>query len=397
MTVVPQDPGFTSRSTFDGNLLEDNVAGAAGSYAATGTANGGGWFMQMVALKPASVPIAGDHQRLHRQRPRRERFLVSDHDHEFTHQLWRHGIARRASGKQRHRVDLRHPHRGRNLQRDPERHQQCRYRHCHTNPEHQRAASAHHQRLIRQWDASRSAFSYQITALNAPSSYGAAGLPAGLSVNTATGLISGTPTAAGTSNVTLSATNSGGIGNATLTLTVNPAAPVITSATSATGTVGTAFTYQITASNSPTSFGATGLPAGLTVNTASGSITGTPSVSGTSTVTLSATNAGGTGNATLALTINPAASGGSVTLTPASIAFGSCPVRHKLRKRDGHAQQHRQHRSEHLQHYVHRWQRVRFQSEQHLHFLARCQRELQHRYHVHARRHRNPHGSVVSR
>ena len=171
-----------------------------------------------------------------------------------------------------------------------------------------------------------SAFSYQITATNAPSSYGAAGLPAGLSVNSATGLISGTPTAAGTSTVTLSATNSGGIGNATLTLTVNPAAPVITSATSATGTVGTAFTYQITASNSPTSFGATGLPAGLTVNTASGSITGTPSVSGTSTVTLSATNAGGTGNATLALTINPAASGGSVTLTPASIAFGSCPV-----------------------------------------------------------------------
>ena len=43
------------------------------------------------------------------------------------------------------------------------------------------------------------------------------------------------------------------------------AAPVITSATTASGTVGTAFSYQITATNTPTSYGATGLPAGLSV------------------------------------------------------------------------------------------------------------------------------------
>jgi hypothetical protein len=73
---------------------------------------------------------------------------------------------------------------------------------------------------------------------------------------------------------------------------------------SATGTAGTAFSYQITASNSPTSFGATGLPAGLSVNTTSGSISGTPTTAGTSDVTLSATNSGGTGTATLTLTFN---------------------------------------------------------------------------------------------
>ncbi|MEK7232864.1 MAG: cohesin domain-containing protein, partial [Elusimicrobiota bacterium] len=50
------------------------------------------------------------------------------------------------------------------------------------------------------------------------------------------------------------------------TLTVLPPAPVITSAGTATGQVGTAFSYQITASNSPTSFSATGLPAGLSVS-----------------------------------------------------------------------------------------------------------------------------------
>ncbi len=163
------------------------------------------------------------------------------------------------------------------------------------------------------------AFSYQITATNTPTSYGATGLPAGLSVNTTSGLISGTPTASGTSTVTLSATNSTGTGQATLTLTVAVAAPVITSATTANGTVGTAFSYQITATNSPTSYGATGLPAGLSVNTTSGLISGTPTASGTSTVTLSATNAGGTGHATLTLTIAVAAP----VITSATTASGT--------------------------------------------------------------------------
>src|SRR5439155_6281255 len=66
-------------------------------------------------------------------------------------------------------------------------------------------------------------FSYQIAATNSPSSYGATGLAGtGLSIDTATGLISGTPTTSGTFSVTLSATNSGGTGSATLTLTINP-------------------------------------------------------------------------------------------------------------------------------------------------------------------------------
>jgi len=43
--------GFTARSTMNGNLIEDELVGTAGSYAATGTANNG-WTMQMVAIKP---------------------------------------------------------------------------------------------------------------------------------------------------------------------------------------------------------------------------------------------------------------------------------------------------------------------------------------------------------
>src|SRR5208337_1089351 len=118
---------------------------------------------------------------------------------------------------------------------------------------------------------------------NTPTGYGATGLPAGLSVNSGTGLITGTPSAGGTSTVTLSATNAGGTGTATLTLTISVAAPVITSATTASGTVGSAFSYQITATNMPTSYGGTGLPAGLSVNSGTGLITGTPSAAGSST------------------------------------------------------------------------------------------------------------------
>lgn len=58
------------------------------------------------------------------------------------------------------------------------------------------------------------------------------------------------------------------------------------------------FTWQLTASNSPTSFAATGLPSGLTLNTSTGLITGTPTASSTGvTVKVTASNAAGAGPA----------------------------------------------------------------------------------------------------
>lgn len=100
---------------------------------------------------------------------------------------------------------------------------------------------------------------------------------------------------------------SGSITSETITLTVTPPAidaPVITnSPLTATGTVHTAFSYAVTASNTPTSFNAAPLPAGLSIDPATGVISGIPAAAGTFFVEISATNVTNTGTATLTLTV----------------------------------------------------------------------------------------------
>jgi sugar lactone lactonase YvrE/predicted secreted Zn-dependent protease len=145
-------------------------------------------------------------------------------------------------------------------------------------------------------------------------------LPSGISFNTSTGEISGTPTVIkSVTNYTITATNSYGSGNIVISIAVAGAKPTIIYITPQTYTVGTAITPL-----QPTNTGGTAtsyavapiLPMGLTLNTATGVISGAPAVASAQTsYTVSATNAYGTGTATVIITINTAGTKPAISYT----------------------------------------------------------------------------------
>jgi hypothetical protein len=123
----------------------------------------------------------------------------------------------------------------------------------------------------------------------APYNWSATGLPADLTINQATGTISGTPTAAGTSQVTITVTDDAGqVKSAQITIVVDPldlTVPV-EHQTLPGGQVGQAYSASIVVAGGmpPYSFTLTGnLPEGLTLNPTTGAITGTPTKAQTST------------------------------------------------------------------------------------------------------------------
>jgi hypothetical protein len=147
--------------------------------------------------------------------------------------------------------------------------------------------------------------------------YKASGLPSGLSINSTTGVISGTAKTAGTSSVTVTGTDSTGpTGSATFTWNVGTAGNTVTVTNpgSQAGKVGTAASLQMAATDSASgqtlTYSATGLPAGLSISSTTGLISGTPSTAATSSVTVTATDTtGASGSATFSWTISAAAGG----------------------------------------------------------------------------------------
>lgn len=111
-------------------------------------------------------------------------------------------------------------------------------------------------------------------------------LPAGLTLHSATGVIDGTPTANGTFDVTVTATDSATIPqvkNKALTIVITPVLS-ITTATLPDGAVNTAYTATLaSAGGSPAvtwTVSAGTLPTGLNLNATTGVISGTPTVAG---------------------------------------------------------------------------------------------------------------------
>jgi len=134
----------------------------------------------------------------------------------------------------------------------------------------------------------------------------------GLSFNTTTGLISGTPTAVATAKTyTITATNSAGSATATYSLTVSSVLPppaFTLSSTSESGAPGAAISGYFISSTGGTIASYSISPAienGLSFNTTTGLISGTPTAVATAkTYTITATNSAGSATATYSLTVN---------------------------------------------------------------------------------------------
>ncbi len=182
------------------------------------------------------------------------------------------------------------------------------------------------------------AYTYTFTATGSPAptwSFSGGTLPAGLSLSSA-GVLSGTPTAAGSSSFTVQAAN-GASPNATQSVTVVIAAasgpPVITSnATLPAAVLNQAYNFTFNATGAqPIGWTSTALPAGLTLS-AAGVLSGTPTgPAGNIPFTVTATNSVTAANLPVTLSIaapiapvisgTPPATGS--TGTPYSFTFGA--------------------------------------------------------------------------
>ena len=145
-------------------------------------------------------------------------------------------------------------------------------------------------------------------------------LPTNLTLSPA-GVISGTPTATGTFNFTVQASNSGGNATKALSITINGITPVITTTSLPNGTIDVAYNQALTATGTqPITWSVISgnLPTNLTLST-TGTISGTPTAVGTFSFTVQASNSAGNTTKALSIMINGVAPVITTTTLPGGI------------------------------------------------------------------------------
>src|SRR5664280_2641413 len=140
-------------------------------------------------------------------------------------------------------------------------------------------------------------------------------LPAGLTLRTSTGAITGTPTAYGTSSFTARVVDStgttGGTTSSSCSIVIAP--PIALTCAAATGQTGVAYNSSLAATGGAGGYVFTiasgALPAGLTLNPSTGAITGTPTAYGTSSFTAMVVDStgitGGTTSSSCSIVVAP--------------------------------------------------------------------------------------------
>ncbi|HNQ07303.1 MAG TPA: putative Ig domain-containing protein [Tetrasphaera sp.] len=154
---------------------------------------------------------------------------------------------------------------------------------------------------------------------------GSGSLPTGLSLNSTTGVISGTPTVVAKSTFKVKVVGAGGKSSTkALSITIQAAGTVSILTTSLPGgSVGSAFAATLTATGTGPftwSLASGTLPAGLTLDPATGAITGTPTAAGTSSFAAKVVGAGG---ASATKTLSIAVSAPALTITTTALADGT--------------------------------------------------------------------------
>jgi hypothetical protein len=162
------------------------------------------------------------------------------------------------------------------------------------------------------------------------------GLPSGLNFDTTTGIITGTPTVvSAAANYTVTATNAGGSGTFVINIACVVSGPVLSYTTPDAFPINVAITplSPVNTGSAPTSYTISpGLPTGLSFNTSTGVISGTPTVtSAATTYTVTATDASSnTGMTTIVISCSGYVDWIGVTSTdwndPTNWATGAVPT-----------------------------------------------------------------------